>query len=119
MVHANLPNYEKIDKPWGNFERLTHNEQSTVKLITVTAGNSISLQSHEHRGEYWRIISGIGRAIIDEEVIPVEAGVELFIKPTVKHRIESTTDDILFLEIAFGTFDESDITRFSDQYGRV
>ena len=40
-----------IDKPWGNFVKLTDNEKTTVKIISINAGNRTSLQFHEHRSE--------------------------------------------------------------------
>ncbi|HEY4501282.1 MAG TPA: hypothetical protein VJI70_03425 [Candidatus Paceibacterota bacterium] len=47
-----LTNYKIEERPWGNFERFTLNEKTTVKIITVNAGESISLQTHENRDEF-------------------------------------------------------------------
>jgi hypothetical protein len=35
------------------------------------------------------------------------------------HRIESNNETLIFLEIAIGTFDENDIERLDDKYGRT
>jgi hypothetical protein len=32
--------------------------------------------------------------------------------------VQATTEQLLFLEIAFGEFDEKDIVRLEDKYGR-
>ena len=40
-------------RPWGGFRRYTHNELSTVKVITVKPGEVLSLQYHHHRDELW------------------------------------------------------------------
>ena len=48
------------ERPWGNFRQFTHNEPSTVKIITVKSGEELSLQSHEKRSEFWRVVGGSG-----------------------------------------------------------
>jgi len=35
------------------------------------------------------------------------------------HQLEAKDDDVQFLEIAFGNFDEEDIVRIKDKYGRA
>ncbi len=57
-----LSQYEKEERPWGNFERFTLNEQTTVKIISIKAGKAISLQTHEHRDEIKRLEDRYGRA---------------------------------------------------------
>ena len=54
------PRAEVIEdtRPWGRFEQFTHNEVSTVKLITVAPGQRLSLQVHEHRDELWVVTRG-------------------------------------------------------------
>lgn len=114
-----LQNYKKEERPWGNFERFTLNEKSTVKIITVKAGEAFSLQSHKHRGEFWHIISGSGTITLDEERRTIQAGENFFSPEGHEHRMEGGPEGLKFLEIAFGDFDESDIIRIEDRYGRV
>ena len=114
-----LSNYEKEIRPWGNFERFTLNEQTTVKIVTVNAGEAISLQTHEHRDEFWRVLKGSGTITIDELVHEATVGESYFSKRGQKHRVEGGPDGLSFLEIAFGDFDEADITRLEDRYGRA
>ncbi len=113
-----LPHYEKDIRPWGEYERFTLNEQTTVKLITVNPGEVLSLQTHSKRNEFWRIISGKGIASVDGIDIELSKGVEVNIPLGAKHRVQATTEQLLFLEIAFGEFDEKDIVRLEDKYGR-
>ncbi len=115
----NLPHYEKDIRPWGQFERFTLNEESTVKIIIINAGEKISLQTHEHRGEFWRIITGYATVTIGEVVEDAHPGDEFFIPTGTKHRIEGGEEGVVFLEIALGAFDEADITRLEDAYGRA
>lgn len=114
-----LPNAQKDERPWGNFERFTLNEISTVKIITVNPHQSLSLQRHQNREEYWRIIAGSGYATVDENRREIHAGDDVYIPKQGIHRIESGAETLVFMEIAFGTFDENDIERLEDKYGRT
>ena len=46
-------------------------------------------------------------------------GDSFFIDYQTKHRIEGGENDAVLLEIAYGDFDEDDITRYEDAYGRA
>ncbi len=113
-----LANYEKEVRPWGNFERFTLNEKTTVKIVTVDAGQSISLQTHEHRDEFWRVMKGSGVIRIDEVDNGAHEGDMFFSPRGAKHRVTGGPEGTVFLEIAFGDFDEKDIKRLEDKYGR-
>jgi mannose-6-phosphate isomerase-like protein (cupin superfamily) len=58
-------------------------------------------------------------ATVNDEKIQLSKGVEVNIPTGAKHRVEATTEELLFMEIAFGTFDENDIVRLEDKYGRT
>jgi mannose-6-phosphate isomerase-like protein (cupin superfamily) len=113
-----LSNYAKETPPWGSFERFTLNEKSTVKLITINPGEELSLQQHAHRDEEWRILSGSGKVTVDERVTDVKPGDTYFITRGTRHRVAGGMLGLTLLEIALGDFDEKDITRFEDRYGR-
>lgn len=108
-----------LDKPWGKEEWLTLNQQSTVKIITVNAGGKLSLQTHRNREEFWRILSGHPLITVGETTAEAKPGDSFSIAVGEKHRIEAPTDDVKFLEIAIGAFDEEDIVRLDDAYGRT
>jgi mannose-6-phosphate isomerase len=114
-----LSQYEKEHRPWGNFERFTLNEPCTVKIITVEPNQQLSLQQHEHRDEEWKILRGAGTVTVDGLESPVQEGEDLRILRGQKHRVTSGPEGLQFLEISFGDFDERDITRFEDKYGRA
>jgi mannose-6-phosphate isomerase-like protein (cupin superfamily) len=114
-----LSYYHKEERPWGNFERFTFNEQSTVKIITVSPNQELSLQQHEHRDETWKILKGSGKVTVGDIHTPVAPGDEFFVARHTHHRVEGGPDGLQFLEIALGNFDESDIIRFEDRYGRA
>src|ERR1700733_9437409 len=114
-----LSNYEKEIRPWGNFERFTLNEKSTVKIITVNPGEELSLQQHAHRDEDWRILGGDGSVIVGDKETVVRPGDMFFVARGTKHRVMGGPHGLVFLEIAKGDFDEADIIRFDDKYGRA
>lgn len=113
-----LSHYYKEERPWGNFERLTLNETSTVKIITVNAGEEFSLQTHANRDEYWRVTLGHGSVTIGDTVTEAGPGDNFSIPRGTKHRVKGGAAGITFLEIALGDFDETDIIRLEDKYGR-
>jgi mannose-6-phosphate isomerase-like protein (cupin superfamily) len=106
-------------RPWGSFTRYTHNELSTVKLINVNQGETLSLQYHNKRQEFWKVIKGNPELVLGEEKKLANEGDEFFIETKMKHRISAPTNDVVILEISLGEFDEEDIIRLEDKYGRV
>lgn len=105
-------------RPWGKFEQFCHNEQVTVKIITVEPNSKLSLQYHHKRDEFWRVLSGSGQIILGEDKIDVKIDDEYFIPKTTKHRMMTGANKLEMLEISFGEFDENDIVRLADDYNR-
>jgi mannose-6-phosphate isomerase-like protein (cupin superfamily) len=114
-----LTHYDKDERPWGEFERFTMNELSTVKLITVKSKQELSLQTHEHRDEFWRVISGSGTVRIGERTADARPHDTFFVPRKTEHRVAAGDEGLVFLEIAFGAFNENDIHRIADNYGRA
>lgn len=110
--------YEE-NRPWGNFRRFTLNTPSTVKLITVEPNQSLSLQKHRNRSEFWRIIGGSGIVEIDGVSHTATKGAEFFIPLGSTHRAKTESEVLEIMEIATGEFDENDIERLEDKYGRL
>ncbi len=110
--------YEE-ERPWGKFRKFTENTLSTVKIITVNPNKKLSLQSHQKRGEFWKVVSGSGIFEIDKKRYEVKSGDEKYIPKGCLHRIEALNEEFVILEISTGEFDENDIVRFEDDYGRI
>ncbi len=106
-------------RPWGSFERFTLNEPSTVKIITIKPNQALSLQQHAHRDESWRILDGSGTVEVGGTQSAVAQGQDFFVARGTKHRIAAGAEGLQVLEVAHGQFDEDDITRFDDKYGRA
>jgi mannose-6-phosphate isomerase len=110
----------KVDKPWGRFEQYTHNLPCTVKIITVAPGGTLSRQYHDRRDELWVVLDAGAQVELDEETFHPEPEEKLFIPRGTIHRLSATGEAaVRVLEISFGEFDEEDIIRLEDVYGRV
>ena len=106
-------------RPWGSFTDFIKNIPSTVKIITVNPNQELSLQYHHNRDEFWFVISGNGIATIGDSKLEIKSESTCFIPRKINHRVKALNEKLIFLEISFGDFDENDIVRLSDDYGRV
>jgi mannose-6-phosphate isomerase-like protein (cupin superfamily) len=118
IMKDNLKIYEE-KRPWGFFRRFTDNITSTVKILVVKPNEELSLQSHNKREEFWHVINGSGIFEIEDKEYIVEKGFEQYVPVKTKHKIKAGEDGIEILEISFGDFNEEDIIRYKDKYGRV
>ncbi len=110
---------ETTEKPWGSFRQFTLNELSTVKILTVRAGEEFSLQHHGHRAEFWRVLKGSPSITVGENTITAKEGDEFTVPANTNHRIAAEGSDAEILEVSLGQFDEGDIKRVEDKYGRA
>jgi mannose-6-phosphate isomerase-like protein (cupin superfamily) len=106
-------------RPWGSFEKFADNEVVTVKFLNVDAGQTLSLQLHHKRQEYWRVVSGTPLITIGEDTVMAQPGEEFFIDVETTHRLAGGETGTVILEIMRGEYDENDIVRFEDAYGRT
>ncbi|HEX7724722.1 MAG TPA: phosphomannose isomerase type II C-terminal cupin domain [Candidatus Paceibacterota bacterium] len=117
----NSPQPHNDFRPWGQEVWLTDEKRtpSMVKIITVKPGEQLSLQYHSKRDECWYVISGNGSAELDGARTALNAGTSVFAPRMTKHRIFGGSEPLVFVECAYGDFDESDIVRLEDKYGRT
>lgn len=108
-----------VEKPWGNFERFTCNAPSTVKILEIEPNNRLSLQSHQHRDELWVMLDEGATVEIGDLKSALNRGEKIFVPRGVKHRIYSANNKVRVLEISFGIFNENDIIRYEDDFGRI
>jgi mannose-1-phosphate guanylyltransferase/mannose-6-phosphate isomerase len=115
------PKPYREERPWGGFHQLVANEPCTVKMLTVNAGEQLSLQSHERRSELWLFLDPGGIAEIDGTTVHPAPGETVFIPVGARHRLAATPEaeaSVRIVEVGFGEFDENDIVRYDDRYGR-
>lgn len=120
LYHLRMGETEVSQRPWGQFAQYALNEECTVKIITVLPQQRLSVQFHHERDELWVPIDGGLIATVDEKQFVMTPGTEIMIQRGTVHTVENRGDDrARFLEISFGVFDEEDIVRISDKYGRA
>lgn len=107
-----------IEKPWGRYTVFVQNEACTVKILKINTQEQLSLQKHQNRSEYWYIVSGIVDVSINGETKRMYPTDGCYIEKNDLHRATAYTDCSI-LEISYGKFDENDIIRLEDDYGRV
>ena len=105
-------------RPWGHFERFTLNEPCTVKLVYVDGDTRLSLQYHNNRSEFWKVVKGPVRVQLGEKKKLLQTGDTIAIPKKTNHRLEGAGTDAIILEISTGEFDEDDIVRIEDDYAR-
>lgn len=109
----------EVTRPWGKFLQFTKDEPSTVKILTINPGEAFSLQYHKHREEFWFVLAGNGIIQIGDEKHEIVPNAHFRILPNTPHRISAGSEAVSVLEISTGNFDEEDIVRLEDRYGRT
>ncbi len=117
-IRSSPPDPYHEDRPWGSFDKFVDNEVCSVKIITVRAAQKLSLQSHRQRSEWWIVLDGEMLVEVDGRQELKKAGERAFIPVQARHRAVGLELDCRWLEISYGHFDENDIERFDDIYGR-
>ncbi len=117
----NIVKPEIIDfaKPWGNYRLYVQNKRCTVKVLTVNPHQMLSKQSHENRDEVWTILDVGLRVELEDQILDTEPGQLIFIPRGTKHRLISNGITGRVLEVSFGWFEEEDVERYDDIYGRT
>jgi mannose-6-phosphate isomerase-like protein (cupin superfamily) len=106
------------ERPWGSFTLFALNEPASVKIITVAAGGRLSLQRHGHRAETWLVLdAGLEVLVGDRQWIALPGEV-VNVPCGAVHRMSATGGAVRVLEVVLDQFDEDDIERLDDAYGR-
>jgi mannose-6-phosphate isomerase-like protein (cupin superfamily) len=106
-------------RPWGKFEKFNENKPCTVKLIYVNANSRLSLQYHNKRSEFWKVMKGTAMVELDDRTKILTEGETISIPRKAKHRVSALESECVILEIAYGKFKEDDIVRIEDNYDRI
>lgn len=112
------PPVDFVERPWGAFKQYAFNQEVTVSLMTVKAGQRLSLQSHTGRAELWIVLDPGCEVQVGDEILQPAAGAEIWIPANTRHRLASRGPDVRVLEVAFGNWQQADITRYADDYQR-
>lgn len=108
-------------KPWGGYKVLDGNKERNflVKTLYVESNQSFSLQTHKHRDEYWMLVEGDAYINLNDYGCRMEPWHQYFVPRGMKHRISGGVLGATIVEVMRGEYDEDDITRYEDKYGRV
>ena len=115
------PNVLHVDKPWGSFDQFVLNAQCTVKILTCNPGQQLSLQRHTQRNEFWVALDPGVIVELNGQIMTPDKGAQIWLPAGSIHRLScasARTPPVRVLEISLGTFDENDIERLEDIYGR-
>lgn len=112
-----------VTRPWGSFKQYAFNQDVTVSLMTVLPGQRLSLQSHTGRAELWIVLDDGAIVQVGDASAPRRAGDEIWIPAGEKHRLsgppsEAGATPVRVLEVAFGNWQQADITRYEDDFHR-
>ena len=124
-LYGDMLTAPRQEKPWGHEVIFATGENAYVgKLITVRAGQALSLQYHDAKDETISILSGEAQLEhgpnVDELRIRImQPGHTVHLSPMVVHRITAVTD-LQFVEVSTAaTGWRDDVVRLSDRYGRT
>ncbi|MTI11411.1 mannose-1-phosphate guanylyltransferase/mannose-6-phosphate isomerase [Rhodospirillaceae bacterium RKSG073] len=109
-----------VYRPWGTYRKIGDGPNFLVKIITVYAGASLSLQYHNRRAEHWVVVKGVATVTRGDDVFELNENESTFIAIGQQHRLENKTDeDLAIIEVQTGDYlEEDDIIRLDDVYGR-
>lgn len=110
------------DRPWGSWLVLAMQPGYKVKKLKVNPGQSLSKQYHTHRDEYWVVLEGEGKVVLDDCNVspgcePIEValyrGFSLKVPKQVIHKLTNTGDvPLVIIETQVGEItEEGDIVR--------
>lgn len=118
-IPAEKPPVDFVERPWGSFKQYAFNQDCTVSLMSVKPGQRLSLQSHTGRAELWIVLDDGAQVQVGDEVRTYAAGDEVWIPANEKHRLGCAGDrPVRVLEVAFGNWQQADITRYEDDFQR-
>jgi mannose-6-phosphate isomerase-like protein (cupin superfamily) len=107
-----------IEKPWGYEQILSDDGNGLVKKhLIVRGGHCLSLQYHMKRTETWVVVFGSCEIQIEDKWHKADKGTSWTIPKMAKHRVCAFENSII--EEISDLYDELDIVRLEDQYGRA
>lgn len=104
-------------RPWGSWVRYA--DPVCLKTLQIKAGQKLSLQRHLNRAELWVVLTGNPMVTLDGQARRLIPGELIWIGVEDTHRLEAIETPVQILELHFGVYDEADIQRLADDYGRA
>lgn len=103
----------KTVRPWGYYRVLHEVTGTKVKELTVEPGQSLSMQRHKHRSEYWLVTEGECKVEQEFAAMFLRKHETVYIPKEQWHQLSNPFDvPCKLVEIQYGDYcDESDIER--------
>jgi mannose-6-phosphate isomerase len=110
----------RVEKPWGSELIWAWTSRYVGKILSITAGQRLSLQYHEHKDEWIYVLDGRMRLTLEGDDGLVEAtelgpGASVRVATGRTHRYEAI-ESCRIIEVSTPELD--DVVRLEDDYGR-
>jgi D-beta-D-heptose 7-phosphate kinase/D-beta-D-heptose 1-phosphate adenosyltransferase len=123
LVHRAAEAMKTFRKPWGFYQVHANpaRELWALKTLHLNPEVQLSVQRHRLRSERWMLVEGVawaglGRPSVWTKLVPFKT----FLVPFGRiHTLRSGRRGAVLVEVISGQYDENDIIRYEDIYGRV
>ncbi len=89
------------DKSWGTYNVIDVSEECRTVKVKLKAGEKMSYHSHNYREEVWTVVSGEGKAIVDDMEQDLRAGDVITVSIGCKHTVIAQTE-MCIIEVQLG-----------------
>lgn len=89
------------EKSWGSYRVLDVGQESLTIKVTLRPGHRMNYHSHKHRDENWTVISGTGRAVVDDEVQTIRVGDSVELPAGCRHTVIAESE-LELIEVQIG-----------------
>ena len=107
-------------RPWGTFSTVEEGEGYKIRHVMLEPEQSLSLQIHKHRNEYWIVIKGTAKVTIEDKELFVRENESIYVAKSQTHRLENQTKTRLeLIEVQVGEYvGEDDVIRIEEAIQR-
>ena len=105
-------------KPWGREIKWADVEGCyTAKILHIKKGHKLSRQYHERKQETMLVLHGTLHIEYNDKLFKITEGKTIHIPKGVTHRPMAISEDVAIMEVS--TWDDGDVVRLMDEYGRA
>lgn len=90
------------EKSWGSYRVLDVSEKGMTVKVTLNPSHRMNYHSHEKRDEVWTVVSGSGKAIVDDMEQIVGPGDVITMAAGCKHTVIAGDDGLVLIEVQLG-----------------
>jgi mannose-6-phosphate isomerase-like protein (cupin superfamily) len=110
----------RVEKPWGHEEIWALTDRYCGKILVIEAGRRLSLQVHERKDEWIRVLTGRLRLVLEDPegndiVRELGPGESVHVPAGRRHRYEGIVRTEL---VEVSTPELDDVVRLRDDFGR-